>query len=100
MSTTHQKRNASPASKHSRGNTDFGATQQRPEDFERESQHEDFGVQNDSQIQNQNQTENQNEEETNARVSIKSTDMSENMILFVVEKTILAFEAAAYSLET
>jgi dynein light chain LC8-type len=34
------------------------------------------------------------------RVSVKSTDMSENMVLFVIEKTILAFEAAEYSLET
>ena len=32
------------------------------------------------------------------KVSIKSTDMSENMILFVIEKTILAFEVAAYTM--
>lgn len=36
----------------------------------------------------------------NLKVSIKSTDMSENMVLYVIEKTILAFEAASYEQET
>lgn len=36
----------------------------------------------------------------NVKVSIKSTDMSENMVLYVIEKSILAFEAATYELET
>lgn len=54
-------------------------------------------------------TENMNREEyeqrplfdpNNVKVSVKSTDMSENMVLYVVEKTILAFEAATDQLET
>jgi hypothetical protein len=35
----------------------------------------------------------------NIKMSIKSTDMSENMIIFLAEKTLLAFEAAAEALE-
>lgn len=60
----------------------------------------------DQEIQNMGEEPLQGDEEdqqfdpNHLRVSIKSTDMSENMVLFVVEKTILAFEAAAYSLET
>lgn len=46
------------------------------------------------------ENEDQGFDPNNMRVSIKSTDMSENMILFIVEKSILAFEAAAYSIET
>lgn len=119
MSSSVYPGNSSHASKPSRGNTDFGATNQRPEisqseknseaikapmnsddNLDRDSQYADYGVQNDPDADN-NGTNNLNtEEETNARISIKSTDMSENMILFIVEKTILAFEAAAYSLET
>jgi len=33
------------------------------------------------------------------KLSIKSTDMSENMIIFIAEKTLLAFEAAADAME-
>lgn len=55
----------------------------------------------DQGIQNENESGNgENIQPSDLRVNVKSTDMSENMVLFVVEKTILAFEAAAYSLET
>lgn len=118
MSSSVNPGQSSHASKHSRGNTDFGATNQRQEashsdknsqqlkaplnsddNIDKESHNADYGVQ--SEVDEHAKVTSQNtEEETSARFSVKSTDMSENMILFIVEKTILAFEAAAYSLET
>ena len=119
MSSSMNHGKSSEASKPSRGNTDFGVTNQKPDasiseknseglkaplnsdEYEdRESHNADFAVQSETDGQAQATNQGPEEEESNARVSIKSTDMSENMILFVVEKTILAFEAAAYSLET
>lgn len=36
----------------------------------------------------------------NIKVNVKSTDMSENMILFIVEKSIMAFERATHKKQT
>lgn len=117
MSSSVNQGNSSHASKFSRGNTEFGATNQRQDVSdknsevyrvpvssgqyqEKESHNSEYGMQSEAE-RDQTSNHNQNsDQEAYARFSVKSTDMSENAVLLVVEKTILAFEAAAYRLET